>query len=213
MTFTALLIDDNTIDIKATQKISEGDECKTASHEKDADASFFINVAATTYQERQLVSETPGFGKDYASTHLFVINGNVDPRESRIFVTGLLYLHDNEIWPEKDQSATLNINEEFGLSNLRRSLKKSWSKCAGGEVRGEIDAYFLLLPNGSLVVQSYHRLYEGTLCGTTDLEDEGVWDTVILPGAESDLDMRLDNSEDDKSRAIITISNIGRKAE
>jgi hypothetical protein len=203
VTFTAVLQYDLAVVITAEQRLYEGVTTGTADLEDtDTDA---LCVREDTYEEIELFTENKGtFGGDYARTKLFIVNGDLDPQNKTVSVDGWLYVKDR-ILIGPDKAKKLDINESFDLTNTQRTYERQWN-AGRGEVDGRLESYYLLLPDDSVVVDTFHRFYR-----SNDEKKKATWSKVIRVGAESLLFNKLERGGrlNDRSVVNITFSNDG----
>jgi hypothetical protein len=130
-----------------------------------------------------------------------------------IIVTGLVKITDDEPWPWDDEHAQLNINGRCTLSRNNPTCTFSpFVKCAGGEVRVEINLSLSLRSDDSVDVSGTAELFEGTSCNTMDREDDqsfarnvakgyrAPWQSTLLSrgmggGDKAEIDITIENTQ------------------
>ncbi|MDX2056002.1 MAG: carboxypeptidase-like regulatory domain-containing protein, partial [Polyangiaceae bacterium] len=115
----------------------------------------------------------------------------------RVNITGNTRIKDDEGFGETDQFKDTPINAFCEVSPLmRRTALTLRSECAGGEAWGESTVECLLLPNNQDVqVVLNVKLYEGTSCGTTDLDGTAPPALIpsLAPGQNAPIGTRANN--------------------
>ncbi|QIJ60725.1 fibronectin type III domain-containing protein [Streptomyces sp. JB150] len=141
-----------------------------------------------------------------------------------ITVTGELFVTSPPGIGSSRASRTLKLDMTTALSHDRTRTTLTRSVCAGDQARGVLTILFELRSNESVVVSPTLRLFEGSSCGSDDLDaqDEGI-QTAFAP--RKSLKWRLDARNDelgspDHARATFTLKHaagsgtgIGRPAE
>jgi hypothetical protein len=85
-------------------------------------------------------------------------------------IGGVMDIHDDETWPWSDEHARVFPRGSAAVGPDMRVNHIHEEGCAGDEVRTTVDATIEDSTDGNVVVTIDYRLYEGTHCGTTDLE-------------------------------------------
>jgi hypothetical protein len=122
----------------------------------------------------------------------------LDPTLRDVYIAGTVSILDDEAegWPPfpEDVYETFHIWEKIPLElNGTRNWEKRFSWCVGAEVRAEMDIKLSLQDDLLLQTTVRTRLFEGTDCNTTDLEDS-VQYYYLLSGTRY-YNIRLDNHE------------------
>jgi hypothetical protein len=128
-----------------------------------------------------------------------------DPPTRRISVTGSMRIVDDENWPETDERKTIGINTQAFVNSTFSTVLRA-SGCAGDEVRVELTLTGMGLENGAVLIDGYARLFEGTDCGTDDLEDDAEVHLLVPPGRNVFHVIPLDDSAG-SARIPLTITN------
>jgi hypothetical protein len=98
------------------------------------------------------------------------LNGNqVSLRQ--VTVSGTIDIKDDETWPASDERETVPVSAT-GVIGVEPSSFVEMEGCAGDEVRVTLELNAQGAARNAVLITGTARLYEGTNCTTTDLEQE-----------------------------------------
>lgn len=111
----------------------------------------------------------------------------------KIVASGSIKIKDDEIF--SDDYGYLNFTSAGIVSPNQPSVKLvNTSKCVGGEVRCEIDLDASYDNNGDARISGEARLFEGTDCNTTDLEDTQNINLLIPKDGVASIDIKVEST-------------------
>jgi hypothetical protein len=176
-------LNDVTLVADVAARLYEGTDCFT----NDLEDTWTGTVTIPENETRDVVIrlENPDLGvPDSADIFFTLANSPVGVAPRQVAIEGNMAILDDEPWPWSDVLGTFQLSDLTTLNSVYRRELLQFEECVGDEVRVQVDLVTHLKgDNVTLVVDVYGKLFEGTSCGNSDLED--TWtDTVTIPEGE-----------------------------
>ncbi|MCB0129148.1 MAG: SH3 domain-containing protein, partial [Caldilineaceae bacterium] len=123
-----------------------------------------------------------------------------------LLMNGNVRLRDDETFGS-DERKEATVSENFTLTppDVTKSYAASW--CAGDEVRGELHLQFDLLDGGLIRATGRALYFEGTSCGTQDLEKSQDLALEIPANESRPLEVHLGDGDGDVD-LVLTLQNL-----
>lgn len=124
----------------------------------------------------------------------------------KIIASGSIRIKDDEIFSDEYGDLTLTSTGVVSPDQPSVTLVKV-SQCVGGEVRCEVELDAEYENNGDARISGEVRLFEGTSCSTTDLEDTQNINLLTPKDGVASIDVDTMASGGDYAKGKIRFSN------
>ncbi len=124
------------------------------------------------------------------------VPAHADEVNNRVTLSGSIYMLDDDLWPNPDDSGTHLFSTSVRVGGSTFSKSFATAGCVGGEVYGHLLVIVEDHANGWVKVRARGRLYEGSSCPNGDLDgDSGEKVLWVAPNRSGTLQFRVDNGE------------------
>ena len=143
---------------------------------------------------------------------MYKLKGEIMSKLRRIVGSGTIRIKDDEVGEDEYGDYSVGGFAVIGEVLPSRQLEHG-DKCVGGEVRFEIDLDAEYISGGGARIRGEARLFEGTSCSTSDVEDTQDINIIVPVDGIASVNIKLRSTGTgggDFAKGRITFSNVAQ---